>query len=333
MDNGVLHLMHKCYQQGEPFKQVIHVIRENELDLIPRPHRRSLANYIQTGKEASDLVIERNATTNFIPAAEFESTIAQQDVEMTELPPKTAESENKKPIAEVNTSQMRDLTQDLTADKLALLASKAKQVRAQKGKATERILPIDQEGSDKMDAFDRVIKYKTRHYKTCINILDTNADFSSILTLLNAAKPKENSSSMIPKPPVAPNLQQNSKIVPASGYSRYDQEVFNPSEDPFNIQIGMSFHGKSLKMNNKMDPKPVAEPIAKPMKRPLAYPTTTSSSKSGKRTSRTPIIIVPATGTALITIYNATDILQDLKFVTTEEKKKELMRRENELLI
>lgn len=69
-----------------------------------------------------------------------------------------------------------------------------------------------------------------------------------------------------------------------------------------------------------------------------------------KRVSRTPIIIIPATGTALITMYNAVDILQgkmfplyiacirsyviiDLKFVSTEEKKRQKSKRENEVLI
>ena len=34
-----------------------------------------------------------------------------------------------------------------------------------------------------------------------------------------------------------------------------------------------------------------------------------------KRVSRTPIIIIPAATTSLITLYNAKEILQDLKWV------------------
>jgi len=51
-----------------------------------------------------------------------------------------------------------------------------------------------------------------------------------------------------------------------------------------------------------------------------------------KRASRTPIIIIPATGTALITMYNAMEILQDLRYVSTEDKKAKCTR-ENELLL
>uniref|UniRef100_A0A8W4FBY7 Parafibromin n=1 Tax=Sus scrofa TaxID=9823 RepID=A0A8W4FBY7_PIG len=49
--------------------------------------------------------------------------------------------------------------------------------------------------------------------------------------------------------------------------------------------------------------------------------------------SRTPIIIIPAATTSLITMLNAKDLLQDLKFVPSDEKKKQGCQRENETLI
>ncbi|CAH8834178.1 unnamed protein product [Trichobilharzia szidati] len=51
------------------------------------------------------------------------------------------------------------------------------------------------------------------------------------------------------------------------------------------------------------------------------------------RSSRIPIIIIPAAPTSLITMYNARDILQDLRFVKSQEKQASGMRRENEILI
>ncbi|VDM22686.1 unnamed protein product [Hydatigera taeniaeformis] len=56
-------------------------------------------------------------------------------------------------------------------------------------------------------------------------------------------------------------------------------------------------------------------------------------SRSKPRASRVPIIIIPAAPTSLITMLNATDILQDLQFVSTEEKRSQGCRRDNELLI
>ncbi|KAL8178178.1 UNVERIFIED_CONTAM: accessory factor associated with RNA polymerase II [Gekko kuhli] len=52
-----------------------------------------------------------------------------------------------------------------------------------------------------------------------------------------------------------------------------------------------------------------------------------------KKGSRTPIIIIPAATTSLITMLNAKDLLQDLKFVPSDEKKKQGCQRENETLI
>ncbi|KAK8768243.1 hypothetical protein V5799_015291 [Amblyomma americanum] len=52
-----------------------------------------------------------------------------------------------------------------------------------------------------------------------------------------------------------------------------------------------------------------------------------------KRVSRTPIIIIPAATTSLITMYNAKDILQDLRFISTDEKKSQGCKRENAVLI
>uniref|UniRef100_A0A8C8J9L2 Parafibromin n=1 Tax=Oncorhynchus tshawytscha TaxID=74940 RepID=A0A8C8J9L2_ONCTS len=52
-----------------------------------------------------------------------------------------------------------------------------------------------------------------------------------------------------------------------------------------------------------------------------------------KKGSRTPIVIIPAATTSLITMLNAKDLLQDLKFVTSEEKKKQGIQRDNEVLL
>lgn len=52
-----------------------------------------------------------------------------------------------------------------------------------------------------------------------------------------------------------------------------------------------------------------------------------------KRSSRTPIIIIPSANTSLITMYNAKDILQDLKYISTDDKKRMGCVRENEVLI
>lgn len=55
-----------------------------------------------------------------------------------------------------------------------------------------------------------------------------------------------------------------------------------------------------------------------------------NNNKPQKRVSRTPIIIIPATNTSLITMYNAKAILQDLKYIDSKNCDQ---KRENEILI
>ncbi len=57
------------------------------------------------------------------------------------------------------------------------------------------------------------------------------------------------------------------------------------------------------------------------------------SPQVNKRVSRTPIIIIPAAEPSLITMYNAKELLQDLKYVSIEEKKAQRGHRDNEILL
>lgn len=68
---------------------------------------------------------------------------------------------------------------------------------------------------------------------------------------------------------------------------------------------------------------------------PPSIASNNTPNSGGKRPSRTPIIIISAAPKSLITMYNAKEILQDLRFVSTEEIKAKQagMKRDNELLI
>jgi parafibromin len=60
-------------------------------------------------------------------------------------------------------------------------------------------------------------------------------------------------------------------------------------------------------------------------KQPIKTSISSSPTQSSqKRSSMRPIIDVPASRTSIITLYNASDILQDLKFVSSENKRKNL---------
>lgn len=97
----------------------------------------------------------------------------------------------------------------------------------------------------------------------------------------------------------------------------------------FQIDTVGTFHGMTLKS--------VTEGAAKKASAASAAGAARSAEAGGggpgpkKRVSRTPIIIIPATNNSLITMYNAKDILQELRFVSTEEKRAAGMQRANEV--
>lgn len=140
--------------------------------------------------------------------------------------------------------------------------------------------------------------------------------------------------------------QQNSQQSQQQQYNRYDQERFAKTNDPglgFSIDTTSTYHGLTLKSvtegGSSATPGKVGGQISKTSSHNHHQTNnnhqhhgnqTNSNSKLQKRVSRTPIIIIPATNTSLITMYNAKAILQDLKFIDSKQCDQ---RRENEILI
>ncbi|CAG5126553.1 unnamed protein product [Candidula unifasciata] len=142
---------------------------------------------------------------------------------------------------------------------------------------------------------------------------------------------------------VSSAVPQARPVQVISGYNRYDQERFKGKEETEGFQIDTrgTYHGMTLKSvtegaQAKKTPQPAPQPVPQPapvqpsLSRPVSQARPPPNQKKG---SRTPIIIIPAAASSLITMLNAKDILQDLKFVSTEEKKAQGMKRDNEVLI
>lgn len=117
---------------------------------------------------------------------------------------------------------------------------------------------------------------------------------------------------------------------PPQQYNRYDQERFSKNDPSlgFRIDTTGTYHGLTLK---SVTAGPTAIPAAPvtPAPRPVPSPVSGPGSGQRKRSSRTPIIIIPATTTSLITMLNAKYILQELKYQAPNPAEK----RENDLLI
>ena len=58
-----------------------------------------------------------------------------------------------------------------------------------------------------------------------------------------------------------------------------------------------------------------------------------SGANGAKRTSRSPIIIVPSAMNTMINMYNAKDILQGLGYVSVDQKRKESNKKPTDLVI
>lgn len=102
-------------------------------------------------------------------------------------------------------------------------------------------------------------------------------------------------------------------------YNRYDQERFSKNADVgFKIDTTGTYHGLTLKSVTEGPTGIAGQTTKSPMSQSPNYGSQNGSSSPGtpkKRTSKTPIILIPATNTSLITMINAKSILQDLRFV------------------
>ncbi|XP_045468144.1 parafibromin-like [Harmonia axyridis] len=180
---------------------------------------------------------------------------------------------------------------------------------------------------------------RERQWRTRTTILQsTGKTFAkNILAMLHSIKAREEGRHRpVPQAPIITPRQ--TPIRPAaqpSVYSRYDQERFNRLKEEtegFKIDTMGTYHGMTLKSvtegsaKAKQMPQPQA-PVAASNNRPP------QSGIPPKKVSRTPIIIIPAGANSLISMYNVKDILQDLKFVTVDQKKAGGGKRDSEVLI
>lgn len=180
---------------------------------------------------------------------------------------------------------------------------------------------------------------RERQWRTRTTILQSNGKqfAKNILALLQGIKAREEGRNRPPQNPVKLPEPTARIVRPQIQYNRYDQERFNqPKEitEGFKIDTMGTYHGMSLKsvtegapqkkmptaavvpslsvtINNNMSMMPPGRPQQKELL-PVAQARMVQPSAQ-KRASRTPIIIIPSATTSLITMYNAKEILQDLK--------------------
>uniref|UniRef100_A0A0N4ZTC7 CDC73_C domain-containing protein n=1 Tax=Parastrongyloides trichosuri TaxID=131310 RepID=A0A0N4ZTC7_PARTI len=329
-------------------------IGKGGLTVIGRPDRQSIIKYL----EGEDSIIDDNDPNapkvsplywaDMVKKSDFEP-----DRKKLKLDPNVPESYEgySEEIGDdkLNDNGRRSLNSDLTAEKIAMLKNKAKKHKKnmiQSGEDDDNVMEMDpsiakvyQRVSGARERLDE----RTCHDRT--SFMDGNVtQFEHFCTMYrNFIEKKKKPQNMNESNKKVANQQLASTQQP-SGYSRYDQEKFSKHDSlGFEINPNLTFQGTALRsLSTAVNAKSLLSTNVQQNSRSPGTPlssvnrsdSTNSLSNNQKRKSRTPIIIIPSSHSSLITLYNVSDILQDLKFISTSEKKDlQKIKRPTEVII
>ncbi|MXQ94469.1 hypothetical protein E5288_WYG009290 [Bos mutus] len=339
-----VHLSHPVY--------VRRAATEN-IPVVRRPDRKDLLGYLN-GEASTSASIDRSAPLEIGLQRSTQVKRAADEVLAEAKKPRIEDEEcvrlDKERLAArleghkegiVQTEQIRSLSEAMSVEKIAAIKAKimAKKRSTIKTDLDDDITALKQRSFvDAEVDVTRDIVSRERVWRTRTTILQsTGKNFSkNIFAILQSVKAREEGRAPEQRPapnaaPVDPTLRTKQPIPAA--YNRYDQERFKGKEETegFKIDTMGTYHGMTLKsVTEGASARKTQTPAAQPVPRPVSQARPPPNQKKG---SRTPIIIIPAATTSLITMLNAKDLLQDLKFVPSDEKKKQGCQRENETLI
>ena len=249
-------------------------------------------------------------------------------------------------------ANIKALSDELTTNKIAEIKKKIMSNRRTRIRQGETAEEGDRGLADMESDKTKEIRSRERQWRTRTTILQSNGklfnkNVFAILTSIKARDEGRNSKPMGHQP-IAMRPGAPAPAQPPLPYSRYYQELFKGADtEGFNIDTTRTYTGESLKsmMTGGVNPKrgapiphpqvPRPAPVSKPNPQAVQQQQQSQQAqqKSGKKASRTPIIIIPAAPKSLVTMYNVKEILEDLKFVSTEEKRAAGTKRENDVLI
>ena len=345
---------------------------KGQVPIVHRPDRRDLTAYLTGQVDKKDLKsIDHSAplqmSSNFKRTAEEKlegSGAKKARVDPNEFKERLAAKLDAQPQGKISIDKanLKNLSKDLTTDKIAqirakLLSNRRTRIKAEDDESKAPTLGL---GDLEVNKESNEILNRERVWRTRTTILQsTGKTFNkTVMATLNSIKAREEgklgggSKPMVP-PTSAPRPGVMSQQRQLPNYNRYDQEQFRNKADThgFNIDTKQTFSGMTLKSVTEGNQAPGRgkpnhmlhgqrggqTPSGNTPNVGSGTPKTGGQSPgggaSGKRPSRTPIIIIPSAPKSMITMHNAKDILQDLKFVSTDEKKAQGARRENEILI
>ncbi|XP_065830132.1 parafibromin-like [Oscarella lobularis] len=262
---------------------------------------------------------------------------------------------------ELLTDKLRSLSEALPVEKIAAikamrLAKKRATVKAADNEMVTTDISKPEERTfltaDTAVTHDILSRERLRHTRKSV-LHSTGKNFSNVLAVLSSVYAREDGAKK--RGSSAHNESgRESKSAPVA-YNRYDQERFGTREETaegFTIDTMGTYHGLSLKsvtekaakVQQKSSSAAAAAAVAAraPASGHEKPPPSQARSRSvphaksptlPKKESRTPIVIIPAAVTSLLTMYNVRDFLQDYRFVSVEEKKHAGAKREVDVMI
>lgn len=312
--------------------------------VVSRPDRREILDYLSGNRTE----IPANHNPSHAPAPGIAisrlvpETIEEPEAKKLKLEPNARPRVDQLLNKErVDPSEVRALNESLTADKIAAL--KQKRLTHQKTK----IAAVDPEmmaggapSEPLVTRYSMDVRKVERVYKTRKSVMNASKKtYTFLFDVLKLIKSREEAAKLKERG-VDPSKSQPAKFV--GMYNRYDQERFGKLNE-FQTMGTSSFVGTNLSsISSFQENRPLEtvenqkqEDTTKRTALAPAIPQSLSTlDEPKKRVSRTPIIIIPSAMTSLLTIFNATDIIQDMNFVTTEEKRKEKnMQRKSQIYI
>ncbi|XP_041369422.1 parafibromin-like [Gigantopelta aegis] len=342
-----VHLQHPMYVR-EAVAASVHVVR--------RPDRKDLLSYLNGETTTSSSIdksapleisqrpiqVKRSAEDGGPDTEKKKPRLEEEQVQQAKkdwISKIDSRRDNSVMPSQLGTSSLHEA---MPLEKIA--AIKAKRLAIKRTKITsldDDIQPGQLEQRSFVDAevdVTRDIVSRERLWRTRTTILQSvGKQFAkNIFSILQSIKAREEGTSRHHNAPSNTPSVIAPKPQPTVGYNRYDQERFRRNEETegFKIDTMGTYHGMTLKSvtegaSARKTHTPQPQPV-QPISRPIVQARPPPNQKKG---SRTPIVIIPAAATSLITMFNAKDVLQDLKFVSTEEKKSQGVKRDNEVLI
>jgi len=332
-----------------------------EIPIVRRPDRKDLLAYLK-GESTTAGSIDKSAPL------EMPTQVKRGAEDIVESAPKRLRDESasqkikdqlamkygaNQEAGAAGPGEIKALSDQLNIDKIAeikkkILSNRRTRIKMDGEEGDRGGVNFDMESDNHRT---KEILSRERQWRTRTTILQSSGkEFcKNVFAILNSVKAREEGRYAKPAPPPgAPGTRPGMPSAPRQplpGYNRYGQELLTRGQaetEGFKIDTTGTYAGKTLKSvmdagSGKAQARggggaPVMPPPST-VPRPNPALQQQGQQKGGKRVSRTPIIIIPAAPKSLITMFNAKEILQDLKFVSTEEKRAAGAKRENDVLI